>query len=343
MRGLFLTLILTLASLSCETAPRSFLMGVTFWPPANPSLASRSDVFGAFVKRTLEASELVQFQTAWSPVQPDMAGAARSIAWVARQHGRKFSLALEWLDWDRRLLRDSNDHPWSFGDPSVQTLFLEKTIAAAVELKPEFFVLGIEVNFLALYRAQDFREFVSLYRKAREGIHAVSPSTKVLVSFQYDWVRGANHPDFPIGPHPQVIAAFGSDLDMVGISTYPHGQYRRPQDIPADFFDAIPDLGRPIGIFETTWRTEGDDSRYSVEVQDEFVRWLLAAAQAHRFEVVLWTCASDTLSRTELPPERTGSVYGMPWSFGALGLWTLEGQAKPGATRWLAALHRHGP
>ncbi len=337
--------LLTLLLHGCNRDTRPFQMGVTYWTPADPSLSARSDVIGTVNDRAITASEVIQLQVPWSPTAPNINVYARPVAWLARSHGRNFALAVEWLDGDRKHLRAANEHPWSFTDPEVEAVFTNSVVDAAKELRPEYMVLGVEVNFSALYDPPSFRAFVAMFPRVKAAVKAVLPSTLVLVTFQYELIRGYHgHGPGPmvIPPHPELIEHFGSDLDMIGLSTYPQIEFDDPRDIPRTFFDVIPDIGRPVGVFETSWRTTGGTSS-DEETQDRYLSWLLQEARRRDFRVLLWTSACDTLLTTDVPPRYLDTVHGIAGSMGVLGLWTLPGEPKIATPRWLGALSKPLP
>jgi hypothetical protein len=315
-------------------------MGTTYWTPADTELGRRPEILGTVNDRALAASEVLQLQVPWSPIAPDIATAARPVAWLARTHGRSFALAIEWLDADRQRLRSSATHPWSFVDLATRALFTQSVLTAVDELRPEYLTLGVEVNFLALYNPDAFRAFVRLFPELKTAVKVVSPTSTVLVTFQYELVRGY-HGRGPgpmvIPPHPELIEHFGSDLDMVGLATYPQIEFDDPAQLPDTFFDAVPDISKPIGIFETSWRTTGTPGS-DARTQDRYLAWLLRQASSRGFQTLFWTSACDTLLQSDVPPSYLNTVYGIPASTGVLGLWTLGGTPKLAATRWMRTM-----
>src|SRR3972149_4124320 len=59
-------------------------------------------------------------------------------------------------------------------------------MACLAEMRPDYLVLGPEVNFLRIFRPGEFVEFASVFRDAYALIKNISPETQVGVSIQYD-------------------------------------------------------------------------------------------------------------------------------------------------------------
>ena len=159
----------------------------------------------------------------------------------------------------------------------------------------------------------------------------------LVVTFQYELMRGYN----VFGPEKsqrepffEVMALFGHDLDMIGISTYPGFIYEDPETFPSDYFDPLTKTGKPVGIFETAW--PATDSRSETD-QDIYLKWLLSQVPVTGFQLIIWTSANDTL-RSSDRLGRFEIVEGIPAWFGSLGLWDIDSKPKLAARTWQLAL-----
>jgi hypothetical protein len=311
------------------------MMGTTFWPPFDETRTD--DGAEITIQRTLEASELIQLQIPWTPFDSDLVAKAESLEALVRQHGRSFALAVDWLNTQRSNVRNAEDAPWSFADTDTADRFVASVEKATARFKPEFLLVGVEVNFYALTDPPGFRSFVRIFVDLKRRLRLISPETVVLVSFQYELMQG--HHVFGeergyIPPHFEVISRFGDVLDTLGLSTYPSFLFALPDDIPPTYFDPIIALGKPIVISETSWQTQGSGS---AAAQDAYLRWILERAADSRVSALIWTSSCDTLDAQHgLSDFRL--IHGVPAWFGSLGLWDISGRPKAGAIRWQQAM-----
>lgn len=332
--GCRLLLALSALVLSCGDGTRPFLMGATLWPPFEGEVEDPDQQFLTLVDRTLQAGDTVQLQLSWSPDEEGLYSRAAPIAHIARQHGRKFILAIEWMNGSRTAMRSSSETPWSFADPTAADLF-ERQVTQAVEaLKPLILVLGVEVNYLALFDPEGFRSFVRLFHDLRERL----TDTTTMVSFQYEALQGHDvfGPDRsrtpPVG---DLVAHFDPAIPALGLSTYPGRVFDDPADLDLAYFEPLLRLGQPVFIFETAWHTSGSGSPSE---QERYVEWLLERHEDLRLAGLIWASTCDTLGR-EAPTDLT-VTHGMPAWFGSLGLWGIDGRAKPAVRPWLGFARR---
>ena len=153
--------------------------------------------------------------------------------------------------------------PVSFGNPVVRQAF-KKAARDLARLKPPFLCLATEINFLALQRLPEYLHFASLYKEAYREVKAVSPATRVFVTFQWEWVRilDAREPH-RLREHSKVIDIFRPELDLVGFTTYPSPFHADPGVLPPDYYTwAFRHIRRtdPVLFMEIGWPTAGSGS-----------------------------------------------------------------------------------
>lgn len=294
---------------------RSFEMGMIYWPPQGA--ATPPDLIGKGIGLTLENSDHMLVQLPWSPAQTNLAELASWIAGIAHEHHKHLTIAVDWQEATRvRVL----GKPWRFTDEATRRQFITSLADAAQRHRPDYFVVGVEVNYYA--RSADFLSFIETYRQTRAKIKEVSPETKVLVTFQYEALREHNNFD--------VIKSF--DLDILGIATYPHLAGVKPRDVSTKYFSALDAFKMPVGFFETSW--PGQDG------QAEYARQILPTCRDLDARLLIWTATTDTEALPEVEADRTKFEVEANW-MRHLGLWTLDGKPKPAAAIWQQWRRQH--
>jgi len=190
----------------------------------------------------------------------------------------------------------------SFGDVQVRQRYLNDVTAVAAA-QPDYIVMQTEANLMYRFNRPEFENFRSLYAEAYAAVKAVSPNTKVGISYLYsqwflDWV--INDIDVP---------ALLTPYDFVAFTTYPEwlvsdGHYPNIAAIPPDFHGyariAYPDAS--IVFSEVGWSSKG---RGTPELQVEFVQNLPRLLSTVGPELVTWALLYDVefFQRSLLSPE----------------------------------------
>jgi hypothetical protein len=295
-----------------EPATRPFDMGTICWLPYGR--VTPQPLIDRAVQLTLDASDHLLVQLPWSPEHQDLADQAAWIAGIARDNHRRLTIAVDWQEPRRQDVLGATTRPWRFADPAVRDAFLRSVAAAAERFHPDYFVLAVEVNYYARTHPGDFRAFVEVFRAARGRIRQSSPDTRVLVTFQYELLSGKDR-SWKVAADVSPVQAFGDDLDVVGIATYPHLAGIHGAELTSDYFSTLDKFGnRPWGIFETSWPTIGGDAE-----QAEYLRRLLAVCRDRSAKVLIWTGTVDSA--------------GTGW-MDHLGLFTSAGEPKRAVEEW---------
>ena len=184
--------------------------------------------------------------------------------------------------------------PWiSFANPVIRDAYKQAAIELAT-LKPDYFCLATEINLLALQRLDEYLHFVSLYHEAYEEVKRISPSTKVFVSFQFEWIRilDAQEP-LNIEEHSQIINVFRPNLDVVGLTTYPSEYHSSPLDMPPDYYEWIYkhiSESERVLLMETGWPTQGTGTDLE---QVLYIARLPDLLKAVDVEILAWALLHD--------------------------------------------------
>jgi hypothetical protein len=308
---------------------RSFAMGLAYWPVQGDKTTHALAHAGVGV--TLENSEHVLVQIPWSPFMKSAPDRAAWMAGLANSHGHSLTIAIDWIDEDRQGPLNTGAGEWSFENAWTREKFLSDAELLAGRYKPQFMVLGVEVDFMARNKPELFQSFVTVYELAYHAVKRKSPATQVAVSFQFEHIRDLGGTSKTIGESP-IVTAFGPLLDVLGLSVYPCQFVRHPTDLPADYLSSAIANKTPVAIFETAWPTNLSDET----VQKSYVEWLIAMANSVSSGLLIWISATDgeaaqDFERRNGPGPCSGEVA--TWK-NSLGLWRVDGVPKLAAVSW---------
>jgi hypothetical protein len=318
------------ADRSAQKLSRDFEMGLAYWPP---KIEKDTDlIVKKGVAIMLENSEHLLLQIPWSPL---MGSAHQNAIWIgglAARHHRPLTIAIDWMDIDRHRLLGSDANNWSFQEKWVETRFLSDVGILAKKYQPNFLVLGVEVDFMALKKPEIFRGFVATYAKAYRIAKLNSPDTKVSVSFQFEQIINENGSSESIVESP-IVRAFGPLLDVLGLSVYPCQYYSHPNILPDDYLSSVIPPNIEVAIFETGWPSRPGDEN----LQKEYVEWILQATTNVSASLLVWISTTDIhvskeTGRDKAAPPCKAAVEA--W-YHRLGLWEASGDPKEAVQPWV--------
>lgn len=215
--------------------------------------------------------------------------------------------------------------------------FIETVTLIAREHRPAFLALGVESNRLWVSDPAAFDGFVAGYSDAYDAIKRVSPATSVFTIFQLELMRGRAFlmtAKESTPPQWDLIARFGTKLDVTGFTTYPFLAHQTPGEVPDDYYaDAARRSPSPLALTEIGWPSAplaaapSSGHGGTPEEQAEFVRRFFALTTALRPKLALWAF-----------PNEYGSAG--PASFASIALRQNDGTAKPAFAAWREAVAR---
>lgn len=315
-----------------EDGGRPFIMGLMYWPQ-HGGTTRPSDVHLA-LDRTLPHTNALVAQVPWSPTGPPIVEQQAWIASLAVDNNLTLGISLDWMEEDRTGHRDAAVCPWSFSEQDVRSAFLESITDVLAVSSPDYFVLGVEVNYLLIRDEREFEAFVEVYRLARRLIRSELPRCKVTVSFQYEVLVGheAHNRSAP--------DLFGDDLDVLGISTYPLLGTPDPTLLAHDYYDGLSSYGKPIAVCEFGWPTLSTLQPSLAELhQSLYMDRALRDFARCDVELAVWTSSIDSgMGPVDKQPHE--HMNGDPKWRWHLGLWTIDGRAKRAAQLWKEWLER---
>lgn len=221
-----------------------------------------------------------------------------------------------------------------FDDPDIRAAFVSYAEYVALNYKPEYLALGVEMNLYYEKNKDDFENFKTLYAQAYDAVKRQSPGTQVTVTLQYEDLQGLLPREDKHTQSWELVYAFEPKIDFTSISTYPSFAFPSAADIPADYYEQLRGFtDRPIAIAEMGYSSrpgaQGVNSGTEAD-QAAFVRRITDEAEALGFSFAVWFAIWD-------PSYARDTEYA---AFESIGLFTTDDNAKPAWTDWEKASSR---
>lgn len=214
-----------------------------------------------------------------------------------------------------------------FADARVRSAFISYAKYLALNYKPAYLALGVEVDMFFNRRGDaGFRNFQSLYFEAYDAVKDVSPATLVFPTFQYESLRAIINTGEAIQPAWPLIGRFEPKIDALAVSSFPGFAYARPEGMAADYYAELRARSqKPLILASIGWSSaaaaggEGSD-----QDQASYLSRTLSEAEALGVTLVVWYLGRD-LQNTALPAFEP---------LAATGLRDAGGKPKPSWTVW---------
>ncbi len=189
-----------------------------------------------------------------------------------------------------------------FSDPDFREAFKNAALYYALEMKPKYLALGIEINMYYVGNEDDFENYISLYKETYDEVKKVSPDTKIFATIQLEDIKSSwswhKHE-----PTWFIISELEPKLDLLVLSTYPSVVFDSPSEIPADYISQVRNYTNlKIAIGETGYNSGKGIIKDpgSQEKQKEYLMQLLKTADEMDMEFVTWYMIYDA---EDLPHE----------------------------------------
>lgn len=225
----------------------------------------------------------------------------------------------------------------SYADDSVREALVRYAQYVAINYKPAYLALGVEVNRLEKQDSEDFDHFVTLYHEAYAAIKDLSPDTLIFPTFQLEELAGLLPVDDPAEPQWELIAPFAPRADLLAVSSYPGVAFSDPDQIPSDYYAQLGSYSdRPIAIADMGYSSEplADSPNDGTEAaQEAFLRRALIDADALSMPLIVWFVGQDPSFTGEPPFDLVQHI----------GLLRQDGTQKPAWSLWSEALGRPLP
>jgi hypothetical protein len=319
---------------------RSFMLGFSTVPRAL-NAAAYADTF----KLAADNGEIVLIQRTpkWSEFLPgaavsdDTAQTTASEKKSISDRGLRLFFAIDPTDGatgrDRLADLPSQLFGHNFGDPDVRTAFVSYAKYVALNYRPAYLALGVEMNEYYEKNAADFENYKTLYAETYDAVKQISPDTQITVTFQYEDLLGILPTTDQHYPDYQLLKAFDPRLDVMTISTYPSLSFASPEAIPSNYYTQLRAFAKqPIAIAAMGYSSAASPTEKGGGESDQaaFLRRAFADAEKIGMPFVVWFAGWD-------PSFARDSAYS---AFQHIGLLTEDGSQKPAWDDWLETARR---
>ena len=317
--------------------PRStlpFKRGIGYWP-TNYGDTFQQQVF-SILKRGAQIA-CIQLDD-WQ--DPDENRRKHDIiaAWLnrARKEGLQTYIAVEPFNGDRsavRLPKGWKGAAPNVGDRQWQALFQSYILDLVNRYRPDYLNMAVEANMYYRHHPEDWENFRSFFYNLYREVKAVSPTTRVFSSYQYEVLRGA-FAGQTFASQWELFGGKALQQDLVGISSYPYF-LKPPYDadaVPGDYFHDLKGRTKlPLFIAEVGFYSAGDVRPASTrDNQARFIRRLPNLFSDLNVEAVCWISITDLPDIPALAPLK--KILPQFFSF---GLFDDRLRVKPAWEAWL--------
>lgn len=324
-------------------AERTFVMGVSSQPVQTTEQAYR-DAFE--VAEAAGEVVLIQRTPPWGEFVPGGSISERTEKLtllekdLVDEHDLKLFLAVDpTMPGDRSQLANlpENLTGEGFDNEDVRAAFVAYTKYLALNYKPAYMALGVEVDMIFRARGDGaFRNFLSLYFEAYDAVKSVSPDTLVFPTFQYEDMLGLLNTGSPTLPTWSLVNLFEPKIDVLAITSYPSLVFNTVEEVPADYYEALEGrLERPVVFASVGWNGDagvGASGEPGDSQQVTYLNRVLDAAEKLQAQAVVWYLGRDP---EVVPPGFEPLAH--------MGLHDASGNPKGIWAVWLSTLARPAP
>ncbi len=312
-------------------APRTLAMGLSSLP---------GDLTEEGYRRAFELASsageviLIQRTPPWAElivgsVSQETAGTTQREVDLAKQYGLDLFVAIDptHVAGDASELADlpAELSGAGFGDPQVRRAFIEYAQYVATNYHPKYLALGVAVNSYQHQHPEDFEQFVSLYHEAYQAAKQLSPNTLVFTVFQLEELQGLLPLDHPYLPQWNLIARFGSELDLLALASYPQLVFSSADSVPDNYFSQIRGFSDlPIAIAGTGYSSQTGAEGATEDQQSSYMRRVAGAAQQLSMQLLVWLVGQDPSFTGDRPLDLAEHM----------GLLRPDGSKKPAWSTW---------
>ena len=214
-----------------------------------------------------------------------------------------------------------------FDDPEIRSAFLAYAEYIAINYRPDYLALGVEMNLYIARDEERIAAFASLYEEAYGRIKEVAPETQITVTMQYEDMQSLLPTEDRHFADWALFERLDASMDVAALSTYPGLVFNQVGDIPANYYSQLRGFtDKPIVIAETGFPSEPSPpaNTGSPEAQEEYVGRVLGEADDLGMPFIIWFAAWD-------PSFAEGTAFS---SFRHIGLIETDGTEKPSWGTW---------
>ncbi|MBN2009661.1 T9SS type A sorting domain-containing protein [candidate division KSB1 bacterium] len=317
-------------------AQRSFQMGFVQENSINMSEKAKEDV----IRTIADHGEFVNifFHTRWCSITGD------DIQWghqqqlkqaeLARELGLDIILTLDFTHDTENEVGDINFAPdgstvGSLNDEAVWQSYYTEMLALCELVEPEYVVVGVEANIFYERHPDQWPAYVHLFKSLADTLTQLYPDIHVTSYFTIDWMTDPSghinmqHADIwkQLMPELQSVAYSFYPAIMGNISvTFAPGYFAAPAQIAPELPVIIPECGAPGGI----------DISVGFDKQVDWLSRMVTELSSVNAQAISWFSVYDQ------------TYFGVPEvyrnAFNRIGMFKLDGSAKPALALWDAVL-----
>ncbi|PZC47688.1 MAG: hypothetical protein DK306_001024 [Chloroflexi bacterium] len=278
----------------------------------------------------------------------------RPVAWTEVRPGGSISPSTRaTIEWERQLIADRGldllfaIDPWQaanrgrlageapgegFRDASVTRDYVAYAEFVVREYRPRWLALAVDLDAVARSRPEDLDAIEAAYRRAYAAVKAIAPETRIFATFQLEDLQGL----LPWSTHtPQwsLLLRFDDVLDVLAVSSFPSLIFPFASDIPDTYYSRLDAFQKPVALVPSGFASAPGRNGVTfgtVRGQQQFLRRVLAEAEAGAWELVVWISPDDPAFATEPPFDL----------FAQMGMRAAGGVEKPAWSVWVQSAIR---
>ncbi len=197
-------------------------------------------------------------------------------------------------------------------DPGLREAFIAEARYIAVNYRPTYLALGMEVNATYERNPAQYQRFLDAYRAAYDAVKASSPETQVFASFQYEQLLGVIPWEPPHPPRWELLDGYAGKADLLAITTYPSFTYAVARKVPPDYYLQLKERTKlPIAFAAAGYASDpgrdGVNSSTRPE-QRRYLQRLLSDADELASPLVVWFVGRDAAYLAAPPYDLVASI-----------------------------------
>lgn len=221
-----------------------------------------------------------------------------------------------------------------FADEEIRRAFEVYAEYVAVNYRPRYLALGVEMNLYYQHQPDDFEAYTALFEDTYAIVKEASPNTLVTLTFQYEDLQARLPTTEPHYTDWQLLAIFEPLVDVTAISTYPSLAFGSVDDIPANYYTQLRAFtDHPIVVASAGFSSGADGIGEASEGEQQqalFVERLLRESADIPVATLIWFAGWD-------PVYAEGTALAV---FRHIGLVREDGSEKPAWRAWSDAANR---
>ena len=192
----------------------------------------------------------------------------------------------------------------SFADPAVVDAYLRYVDLILEHYQPRWLALAVDMDQIARANPSGFAPFEAAYRQAYARAKAQRPGSAVFATFQLEDLQGLLQWVAPHPPQWPLVQRLSDVLDLLAVSTFPSFVFPFVTEIPAEYFSRLRAFEKPLALVPVGYAAGSGRGglTYGTESgQANFLRRVLAEAQAQQWELLVWLAPRDPAYASESP------------------------------------------